>query len=83
MQEMKNVVVYSKDWCMYCRAAKGLLTRMQIPFEEIDVTHDPGGFDEMVRLADGRDTVPQIFIDGKGIGGFTELHAMVMENRTA
>ncbi len=77
---MKNVVIYTKDWCFFCKAAKQLLDRLGISYEEIDVTHDALRYQEMVDRADGRTTVPQIFIDGEGIGGCNELYALVDNN---
>lgn len=73
---MSNVVIYTKDWCGYCRAAVQLLEKFKVPYEEIDVTHDMTLYDEMLEKAEGRTSVPQIFIDGKGIGGYTELCQM-------
>lgn len=74
---MPEIVIYTKDWCSYCRAAKDLLTRLGYQYQEIDVTHDLDGYRAMVARAEGRSTVPQIFIDGTGIGGYTELGARV------
>jgi glutaredoxin 3 len=72
---MKSVIVYTTSYCPYCVAAKRLLERKQIPFEEIDVTHD-----DALRLwlveTTGRRTVPQIFIGGVSIGGYDELAAL-------
>lgn len=56
--------------------AKKLLNSKGIAFDETDVTFDREKFSEMVQLADGRRTVPQIFIHDKPIGGFTELYAL-------
>lgn len=75
----RQVVIYTKDWCGFCRAAKQLLGQLQLDFEEIDVTHDQVLFQEMLDRSDGRRTVPQIFIDGKGIGGYTELVTLVQQ----
>lgn len=74
---MSDIVIYTKNWCGYCRAAKALLQQLGQPFREIDVTSDAATYDEMVKLADGRETVPQIFIDGQGIGGYTDLNQLV------
>lgn len=75
------IVIYTKDWCSYCRAAKDLLQRLGYRYAEVDVTSDPQRYREMVGRADGRTTVPQIFIDGTGIGGYTELSALVRSGR--
>ncbi len=72
---MSDVVVYSTDNCPYCVRAKALLTKRNIPFQDIDVTHDPAKRAWLVK-ATGRRTVPQIFIKGESIGGSDELHAL-------
>lgn len=73
---MPEIIVYSKSWCPYCKAAKTLLARKGVPFTEIDVTSDPEGQKTMAARAGGRSTVPQIFIGGKHIGGSDDLHAL-------
>ncbi len=70
---MAEVTIYATAWCPYCHAAKDLLTEKGVAFTEIDVTGRPAERAEMSRLAEGRTTVPQIFIDGAPIGGFDEL----------
>lgn len=74
-----DIVIYTKDWCGYCRAAKQVLQQLKLEFEEVDVTHDQVRYEEMLSRSEGRYTVPQIFIDGKGIGGYTELMDMVQQ----
>jgi glutaredoxin 3 len=69
------VVVYSSPFCGYCGAAKRLLTDKGAQFAEIDVLFDPARKQEMVERS-GRQTVPQIFIDGRHIGGFDDLSAL-------
>ena len=68
---MAKVVIYTTNYCPYCAAAKALLRSKNVPFAEIDVTGDPSRRAEMERLSQRR-TVPQIFIDGKSIGGYDE-----------
>jgi len=70
-----DVVVYGTEHCGYCRRAKELLQRLGIEFEDVDVT---GNADARAWLAavTGRRTVPQVFIKGRSIGGYTELAAM-------
>ncbi len=72
---MADVKVYVTDYCPYCTRAKGLLTRKGVPFTEIDVSDDPKTRAWLV-TATGRRTVPQIFIDGKAVGGSDDLHAL-------
>lgn len=73
---MPDIEIYTKDWCGYCRAAKQLLERLGYRYRDIDVTHDMETYSAMVKRADGRTSVPQIFLDGTGIGGYTELSAL-------
>ena len=72
---MARVVIYTTNYCSYCRAAKALLSAKKIQFEEIDVTYDAGRRAEMERLS-RRWTVPEIFMDGTPIGGFDELRQL-------
>ena len=73
---MAKVEVYSTTYCPYCMRAKALLKSKGIKFEEIDVTGDPELRAKMVELAGGRQTVPEIFINGEIIGGCDELYAL-------
>lgn len=68
---MAQVVIYTTSWCPYCRAAKSLFARKKVDFTEIDVTEEPNLRVDMERLS-GRRTVPQIFINGKPIGGYDD-----------
>jgi glutaredoxin 3 len=72
---MKDVVIYTTTYCGYCRRAKALLDRRNIPYVEIDVTGDPDARRKLAART-GRRTVPQIFIDGESIGGSDELHTL-------
>lgn len=76
-----EVVIYTTLWCPYCHRAKRLLERKGIKFHEIDVTFNPGKRHEMSMRAQGRVTVPQIFIKGKPIGGSDELAALEAAGR--
>ncbi len=73
---MPKVEIYTKDYCPYCTKAKTLLERKDIDFDEIDITHDPKLQTLMIERSGGRRTVPQIFIDGKAIGGCDDLYAL-------
>ncbi len=75
---MAKVIVYTTDYCPYCLRAKNLLRHKGVAFEEIDVSEDDA-LREQVVAKSGRRTVPQIFIDGKSIGGFDELYALDQE----
>ena len=73
---MKRVEIYTTRTCPYCIAAKALLSRKGIAFEETDVGPRPEMRAEMTQRAGGRRTVPQIFIGGEHVGGSDELHAL-------
>jgi glutaredoxin 3 len=70
-----RVQVYTTQVCPYCIRAKALLKKREVPYEEIDVSRDDEKRAWLVS-ASGMRTVPQIFIDGKPIGGSDELHAL-------
>ena len=70
-----RVTVYTSNFCGYCVAAKRLLQRDEIPFEEVDLSGDPARRAELVTQTGWR-TVPMIFIDGELIGGYQELAAL-------
>jgi glutaredoxin 3 len=76
MRIMATVEIYTTPFCPYCLRAKRLLGKKGVPFVEIDLWREPGRREEMIRRAKGRRTVPQVFIDGRGIGGSDELHAL-------
>jgi len=72
---MAKVIIYTTNWCPYCNAAKALLRSKAVQFEEFDVTDDPEKRMEMERLSRRR-TVPQIFIDGRAIGGYDDARML-------
>lgn len=73
---MARIEIYTSPTCGYCHMAKTLLRRKGASFEEIDVVRQPEKRQEMLGRSAGRRTVPQIFIDGVGIGGSDDLHAL-------
>lgn len=73
---MKDVVLYSTNFCPYCRQAERFLTDKGVPFKNIDVTDDQALRDKLVELSGGRRTVPQIFIGGEAIGGYSDMIAL-------
>ena len=73
---MPPVEIYTSPWCGYCRAAKVLLDRKGIAYTEIDVSGNPAKRQEMLSRANGRWTVPQIFIGTTHVGGSDDLHAL-------
>jgi len=76
---MKKVVIYTSPICNYCSAAKHLLSKKKISYEEIDIGNDDKKREEMLRSSNGAKTVPQIFIGEKHVGGYVELRTL--ENR--
>jgi Glutaredoxin, GrxC family len=73
---MAEVVIYTTPFCPYCSRAKRLLDSKGVTYEEIDLYMQPGRREEMVQRAEGRMTVPQIFIDGTPVGGSDDIHAL-------
>lgn len=69
---MSRIRIYSTRWCGYCVRAKALLESRGIEYEEISLDDDPGFRQNLFDLTGGW-TVPQIVIDGRPIGGYTEL----------
>lgn len=69
------VTVYGNRTCAYCGAARMLLTKKAVEFEDIIITDDPSKQEEMQRLS-GKRSVPQIFIGDTHVGGFEELSAL-------
>ncbi|HZP09118.1 glutaredoxin 3 [Methyloceanibacter sp.] len=78
---MPKVLIYSSQFCGYCRAAKNLLRAKGLDYVEIDVGLDPARRHEMVERAGGLRTVPQIFIHGRHVGGYDELAALEREGK--
>ena len=70
---MKNVTVYMGPRCAFCDAAKRLLIRNNISFNEINVALEDGKRDEMLNKSNGRKTIPQIFFNELHVGGYEEL----------
>src|SRR5258708_27121652 len=71
---MARIEIYTTRYCGYCQSAKALLSRKGVTFSEIDVTGDHEERSRMVERANGRMTVPQIFIGSTHVGGFEELY---------
>ena len=78
---MARVEIYTTQYCPYCIRARMLLNDKGVAFQEIDVGADPALRAQMVERAGGRRTVPEIFINGRIIGGFDELYALEQEGR--
>ena len=73
---MPHITIYTKSSCPYCHAAKDLLRAKNAAFEEISVDGDRAGQMKMAERANGRSSVPQIFIGQTHVGGCDDLHAL-------
>ncbi|MFN3710771.1 glutaredoxin 3 [Alishewanella sp. HH-ZS] len=73
---MADVVIYTKAYCPYCVRAVGLLREKQVAYQEIRIDLHPERRDEMISRANGRTTVPQIFIGEQHIGGCDDMVAL-------
>lgn len=78
---MARVEIYTTQYCGYCRRAKMLLDNKGAAYEEIRVDADPERRAEMTKRSGGRRTVPQIFIDDRGIGGSDDLFQLDREGQ--
>ncbi len=67
-----EVVVYTTQYCPYCRLAKEFLKSKNVAFREVDVSEDDAMREKLVKMS-GQETVPQIFADDQPIGGYEEL----------
>ena len=78
---MKKITIYTGPVCNYCDAAKRLLKRNNLSFSEINIAEVDGALDEMLKKANGKRTIPQIFFDDQHIGGYDEVRALEKENK--
>jgi len=69
---MTRVTIYTTEPCGFCRTAKALLQKRDVPYDEINLAKDPVGRSELVRMT-GMMTFPQVVIDAEPIGGYQEL----------
>ena len=67
--------------CNYFNSNKRLLTRNNATYNEINIATVDGAMDEMIKKANGKRTIPQIFFDDKHIGGYDEVRALEKENK--
>jgi glutaredoxin 3 len=72
---MKKVEIYTTQWCPYCHAAKSLLDEKGVSYDEVDAD-DPDVRMAMVQRANGRRTVPQIFVGETHVGGYDDMAAL-------
>ena len=78
---MKSVEIYTSPYCGYCLMAKRLLSKKGVTYVEIDVSRDSAQRARMMQRAQGRSSVPQIFIGKTHVGGCDELHALERAGR--
>ncbi|MBT4445979.1 glutaredoxin 3 [archaeon] len=79
---MKQVTIYTKDYCSFCKAAKNLLDSKGISFKEIDLQNaNEETMSELSKKTDGYTMVPQIFIGDEFIGGFDQLSALAKSGK--
>lgn len=76
---MARVTVYSTGICPICVKAKTVLRKWNIPYDEIRIDQEKDALREFMRATNGARTVPQIIIDGKCVGGFSELTELHMD----
>lgn len=73
---MPRIEIYTQPWCPYCSRAINLLTKKGVVFEEIDAPHGSSERATATERSGGRSSVPQIFLDGKHVGGCDDLMAL-------
>ncbi len=78
---MARVEIYSKFTCPYCMRAKMLLDGKGVDYEEYEISGQAEKRTEMIQRANGRTTVPQIFIDGRHVGGSDDLYDLERDGR--
>ncbi|HEY4429249.1 MAG TPA: glutaredoxin [Solirubrobacteraceae bacterium] len=77
---MHQITVYTTDPCSFCTRVKGLLSARGVQFAEVNLSKDPDGRAELVRLT-GMMSFPQVLVNGELLGGFAELHAAAESGR--
>lgn len=78
---MPMIEIYTSPLCGFCHAAKRMLNEKGVSFTEFDVAVDPSKRQEMMGRANGRHTVPQIFIGGRHIGGYDDMAALQRDGK--
>ena len=73
---MKNITMYTGPLCNFCDAAKRLFARNNLSYKEIDISTKDGLKEEMIKKANGKRTIPQIFFDDHHVGGYVELREL-------
>jgi glutaredoxin 3 len=78
---MTDVTIYTTPFCGYCARAKFLLKRKNVAFTEVDVSGDDALREAMRKRANGRTSVPQIFIGATHVGGCDDIHALEAQGK--
>ena len=78
---MQSVTIYTSQLCGYCHAAKRLLNSKDVSFDEIDVMMNSDKRQEMMQRANGRHTVPQVFVGDTHVGGYDDLAALERQGK--
>ena len=78
---MAKITIYTTRFCSYCHAAKALLQKKGLAYDEIDVSYDPAERQRMTARSNGQRKVPQIFIGETHVGGYDELYALDRQGR--
>ena len=73
---MKTITMYTGPMCNFCEAAKRLFSRNNLKYQEIDISLKDDLRDEMIKKANGKRTIPQIFFDDLHVGGYQELREL-------
>ena len=76
-----KILVYSSMLCPYCFQAKKLLNKLNLNFEEVLVDNDPKIKNQMIKLSNGKTTVPQVFFGENHIGGYDDLKRFYNEGK--
>ena len=78
---MAEVEIYTKEFCPYCARAKRLLDDKGVAYREFEISTDRAKREEMIGRANGRSTVPQVFINGQHVGGSDDLAGLERDGR--
>ena len=78
---MANIEIYTSPFCGFCYRAKSLLNDKGVDYIEIDIISHPKRYSEMIRRAGGLQTVPQIFVDNRHIGGCDDLYELEVKDK--
>lgn len=80
---LADVEIYTKSTCPYCIRAKTMLEMKGVQYREYEVAGDRAKLNEMIERSGGRSTVPQIFVDGRHIGGCDDLFSLEIDGKLA